>query len=131
MNKILGASLTTLFISLASLGCSRSSMLTVHDEVLVYPLPFDLAFLRTLEAIQEHKEWDLDWTDKEMGVISIRNMRYSSFADADRRQATLIVKRLNARETSIQLDPKSQSVVGGDEILSLIRVQLSREVGRR
>lgn len=120
-----------LFISLASFGCSRASILPVHDDVLVYPLPFDLAFLRTLEAIQDHKDWDLDWTDKEMGIISIRNMRYSSFADADRRQAFLIVKRLNSKETSVQFDPKTNAVVGGDEILSLIRSQLSREVARR
>lgn len=131
MNKILSSSLIGLFISLTSFGCAHKSIFPLHDEVLVYPLPFDLAFLRTLEAIQEHKDWDLDWTDKEMGIISIRNMRYSSFADADRRQAFLVVKRLNAKETSIQFDPKSQSVVGGDEILSLIRGQLSREVARR
>ena len=130
MNKISGSFLTALFISLASFGCAHSSFLPHHDEVLIYPLPYDLAFLRTLEAVQEHKDWDLDWTDKEMGVISIRNMRYSSFADADRRQAFLIVKRLNSKETSVQFDPKSQSVVGGDEILKLVRGALSREAGR-
>ena len=131
MKKILSFSVLTFLLSLASLGCARSSLLPVHDQVLVYPLPYDLTFLRTIEAIQAHSEWDLDWTDKEKGIISIRNMRYSSFADADRRQAILIVKRLNAHETSVQFDTKSQAVVGGDEILSLIRGQLSSETSRR
>ncbi len=114
-------------------GCAgnHSSLLPTHDEVLTYPLPYDLVYLRTLEAIQQNADWDLDWTDKEKGVISIRNMRYSSFADADKRQALLLVKRVNEKETTVQFDSSSQSVVGGDEVLSLIRGQLSREVSLR
>jgi len=131
MKKILSLCLVTLLLPLAGVGCSRSSVLPAHDEVLVYPLPYDLTFLKVMEAVQEHSEWDLDWTDKESGVISIRNMRYSSFADADQRQALLIVKRLNAKETSVQFDTKSRGIVGGDEILALIRGELSRELSRR
>lgn len=131
MRKIVNIVLTVCFLTGAFLGCKHNSLLPVNDEVLTYPLPYDLTFLRTLEAIQQHPDWNLDWTDKEKGIISIRNMRFSSYADADQREAILLVKRLSLHETAVQFDPKSQAVVGGDEILSLIRQSLSRELSQR
>lgn len=113
------------------MGCARSSALPVHDEVLVYPLPLDLTYLRTLEAIQTHPDWNLHQTDKEKGVIQIHNTRYSSFADAEKREATLILKRVDSGRTSVQFDENSRAVVGGDEILDLIRQYLAREVSLR
>lgn len=131
MKRIVNFFLILSLSSVVLLGCShRPSILPVHDEVLTYPLPFDLVFLRTLDAVQAHSDWELDLTDKEKGTIRLRNMRYSSFADADLRTATLLVKRAGSRETTIQLSPESQSVVGGDEILKLIRQYLSREVSQ-
>ena len=130
MKKMLNVFLTGLLL-IGVWGCAHDSVLPVHDEVLVFPLPYDLAFLRTLEAIQKHPDWDLDRTDKENGIIIIRNMRFSSYADADQRVATILVKRTDSRETSIEFDKKSQAVVGGDEILALIRQNLSREVSLR
>lgn len=113
-------------------GCAHSSsLLPVHDEVLVYPLPMDLAYLRTLEAVDSHADWELDRTVKEKGFIYLRNLRYSSFSDADRRTATLVLKRIGPHETSIALAPESQSVVGGDELLQLIKQYLSREESRK
>jgi hypothetical protein len=91
----------------------------------------DLTYLRTLEAVQAHPEWELDTTDKENGIISIRNLRYSSFVDADRRRATLILKQVGARETSVQFSSESQRVFGGKEIMSLIKQYLDREVATR
>lgn len=124
--------LMMLLFSLSFFGCARSStMLPLHDEVLVYPLPMDLAYLRTLEAVDLHSDWELDRTEKEKGLIYLRNLRYSSFADADRRTATLVLKQTGSHETSIQLAKESRSVVGGDELLDLIKQQLSREVSRQ
>ncbi|MBI4115791.1 MAG: hypothetical protein HY447_04350 [Candidatus Omnitrophica bacterium] len=131
MKRILSSLLLLGVFSLPLLGCSRASFLPSHAEVLVYPLPLDIVYLRTLDAVQAHPEWELEETDKEKGVIVLRNMRYSSFADADMRTATLLVKRVGPKESSIQLDPKSVAVVGGDEILSIVKVYLSREVGIR
>lgn len=107
------------------LGCAHSGVLPKYDEILVYPLPYDLTFLRVLEAVNSHPDWQPSWTDKEKGVIELHNVRYSSFADADQRSATLKVNRLGHHETSVQLAPKSQSVVGGDEILKIIKDFLS------
>lgn len=122
----------SLLFSLGLWGCARSSsMLPLHDEVLVYPLPMDLAYLRTLEAVDLHPDWELDRTLKEKGLIYLRNLRYSSFSDADRRTATLVLKPIGPHETSIQLAKESQSVVGGDELLDLIKQQLSREASRK
>lgn len=115
---------------LGGAGCTHSSrLLPVHNEVLVYPLPMDRTYLRTLEAVEAHPDWELDWTDKEKGIISVRNLRYSSFADADLRTALLVLKRLGPQKTSVQLDAKSQAVRGGDELLTLIKKYLSRETG--
>lgn len=118
-------------LSLGLAGCSgkSKSLLPVHDEVLVYALPLDLTYLRTVEAVNAHPDWEVDYTDKEKGLIVLRNMRYSSFADADLRTAVLVLKRVGPRETSVQFDLKSQAVRGGDEILDLIKQYLSREVG--
>lgn len=113
------------------MGCKKASLLPVHDEILVYPLPLDVTYLRTVDAVQRHPDWDLDWTDKEKGLIGIYNQRFSSFADADERSAILVVKRVNDREASVRFDPKSISIVGGDEILGLIKQHLSSEVDKR
>ena len=124
--------LAIIFLLLFSFGCKREeAVLQPHDEVLVYSLPMDLAFLRVVEAAEVHPDWEPDWTDKEKGIIHLRNVRYSSFADADRREATLLVQHRGPEGITIQLDPQSQSVVGGDEILNLIRKALSEEAARR
>ena len=110
-------------------GCrEKSSLLPSWDEVLVYPLPYDLTYLRTMEAADSHPDWELDYTEKGTGMIKIHNQRYSSFADADLRYATLIVKRLEYNKSSVEFAPNSRAVVGGDEILKLIKKALSDEV---
>lgn len=124
--------LIAMLSSLAFFGCASSSaMFPVHEEVLVFPLPVDLVYLRTLEAVDLHPDWELDRTFKEKGLIYLRNLRYSSFADADRRTATLVIKRIGSRETSIQFAPDSQTVVGGGELLALIKRHLSGEPSRK
>jgi len=102
-------------------------MIPIHDEVIVCPLPFDRAFLRIMEAVDAHPEWDLELSDKENGILKIRNYRYSSYADVDQRMATLLVKRLGSRRTSVAFDKDSRAVVGGDEVLKLIKQYLALE----
>lgn len=132
MKRLFNSGLIVILFSFHLLGCagSSSSLLPVHDEVLTYPLPLDLMYLRTVEAIQTSPDWEIDFTDKEKGLIYLRNLKYSSFSDADLRTATLVIKRIGPRETSVQLDAKSQAVRGGDDILNLIKRSLSREVGQ-
>lgn len=124
--------LAALFLLGSLQGCARvDAVRAVHDEVLVYRLPYDLAFLRTLEAVDEHPDWELGWTDKEKGIIFIRNLRYSSFSSADQRKATVILKRIHEDETSVELAPDSQSLIGIEEVLALIKESLSRELQLR
>ncbi|GEM_PF-738759 len=113
-------------------GCAGSKKpVQVYDEVLAFSLPFDLVYLRSMEAVQKHGNWDIERTDKEKGQIYIKNKRYSSYADADLRKGLLVVKRISAKETTVQIDPEFQSVVGGDEVLSLIKHYMAPEVERR
>lgn len=121
-----------LFLAGGLAGCAHDSpLLPVHKEVLVYPLPFDLVYLRTLETADLHPDWEPDYTLKEKGLIYLRNVRYSSFADADRRNVTIVVKRIGRRETSVSLAPESQAVAGAGELLTLIKENLSREAALR
>ena len=128
MRKLATSFLILLVMASGFYGCKKSSVLPSWDEVLVYPLPYDLTYLRTMEAVDSHPDWELDYTEKEAGIIKIHNQRYSSFADADLRYATLMVKRLEHNKSSVEFAPESQAVVGGDEILKLIKKTLSDEV---
>ena len=133
MKRILMSCLIASFTVLAGTGCqhSKASLLPVHDEVLVYPLPFDLVYLKTLEAVDTHPDWELDYTVKEEGIIGIHNQRYSSWADADLRSAKLVVKRLGHHKSSVEFAPDSQAIVGGDDVLKLVKQSLSSEVAKR
>lgn len=111
-------------------GCSSigRQLLPLHDEVLLYDLPFDLTYLRTMEALESHPDWELETTDKEKGLIMVRNINYSQFSDADKRRAVFWIKRVSRRETSVRLAPESQHVIGGDKLLELIAKHVSREL---
>lgn len=132
MKQLLGILPVLIFLAGGLAGCSHSApLLPVHKEVLVYPLPFDLVYLRTLEAMDLHPDWEPSYTVKEKGLIYLRNVRYSSFADADRRDVTVVVKRIGRRETSVQLASESQAVAGAGELLTLVKENLSREAALR
>lgn len=133
MKKVFIPLMVLFFLSLAGGGCrTTSSVVKVdHKEVLDFPLPFDLVYLRTIEAINEDPDWELDFTDKEKGYIVLHNQNFSSFDDADLRTAKLIVKRLAYQRTTVELAPESRGVSGGDTILGLIKKHLTFEVERR
>ena len=123
-------SLAVLILGLGLMsGCSTSQkVFPVHDEVLSYKLPYDLTYLRALEALENVSGWELEETEKEKGYITVRNVAYSRFDDADKRRATFLLKRVAREETSIELAPQSQRVVGGDDLLKRISQYLSREL---
>ena len=110
-------------------GCAvGKKILPVHDDVLIYPLAYDLVYLRTLDALQTLPEWELDLTEKEKGIISVRNVNYGQLGDADKRTAVFFIKRVDRDQTSIQLAPQSQQVSGGDKLLQRIAQYMSREL---
>lgn len=110
-------------------GCAaKKPLLPVHDEILVYPLPYDLTYLRTLDALMNVQGWDLEVTDKENGLIRVRNIDFTGLDDSDQRIADFIVKRVNKDESSIELARESQQVMGSGDLMKAVSVQLNREV---
>ena len=110
-------------------GCAQDQkLLPKHDEVLIYQRPYDLVYLRTLEALQLHKDWELDETEKETGVLIVRNMAYTQLGDADKRQIIFHVNSVGKGVTSVSIDPKSQQVLGGDQLLQLISEYMAHEL---
>ncbi|HTL46654.1 MAG TPA: hypothetical protein VL688_01190 [Verrucomicrobiae bacterium] len=115
-------------VALAGCASTKDKLLPAHDEVLIYQLPFDLTYLRTLEAVENVGGWELEETEKEKGLIKVRNIDFGSFEDADIRTATLLITRMNRNETSVSLAEYSQHVKDGDVLLKRISQYLSREV---
>ena len=117
------------FLALNHFACAaRPSFLPAHDEVLIYSLPFDLVYLRTLEALELDPDWDLEETEKEKGTIRVRNVNFTQFADQDKRTAVFLVKRISRGKTSVELAPESQRVLGTDRLLQLVSQHVSREL---
>ena len=118
-----------LALGLGVAGCNTvGKALPPNDEVLVYPLSYDLAYLRTMEALDAVDHWQLEETDKEMGIIKVRDTNYSSLDDADLRVITFLIKRVNRGTTSVSIDPASQKVYGGAELIRAVSAALAREV---
>ena len=94
--------------------------LPVYDRVLVYERPYDYTFLKTIEALNTFPEWVLEETDKNKGLIVIRNTQYGHLFDRDKWVARFNIKRLDKRKTSVSLDPSSQRLEKGGELLNRI-----------
>lgn len=112
----------------ASACKSKPKILSAHDEVLVYELPYDLVYLRAFEALENVDGWEIEETEKETGTIRVRNTSYSRLDDADLRLVTVQVKRLGRGQTTVALAPESQRVIGGGDLLERISRYVSREL---
>ena len=124
-------SVLMLALGISFAGCAAGKKIfPLHDEVLKVHLPYDLTYLRTEEALERIPGWELEMTEKEKGVIVVRNINYSTWDDADKRNATFWLKRIGPRETSIQLAPESQRVLGGGDLLEQITHYLDNELNK-
>ena len=118
-----------LILGLGFAGCNTvGEVLPPNDEVLVYKLPYDLTYLRTMEALNSEGTWQLEETDKEKGTISVRDTNYSRLDDSDLRVITFVVKRVDRGTTSVSIDTESQKVFGGKKLLEAIGGALGREI---
>ncbi len=127
MKKILSVMMLAL-VTLGFAGCnSIGEVLPPNDRVLVYELPYDLTYLRTMEALDNHANWELQETDKENGTISVRDTNFSSLDDADLRVIEFLVKRVDRSTTSVSIAPGSQKVYGGADLLDAVAAALGRE----
>lgn len=106
----------------------KHALLPKHEEVLIYDLPFDLTFLRTMEALQINRDWELQRTEKERGIISVFNRGgYSRFGDQDKYAITFLVKRITRDRTSVSIAPEDQRVPGGGKLLENIASVLGQQ----
>ena len=127
--KIFSQIALILMLSLGLVGCNTvGKMLPPNDRVLVYPLPYDLTYLRTMEILDTTSDWQLEETDKEKGTIRVRDTNYSRFDDSDLRVITFLVKRVDRGTTSVSIEPESQKVLGGKKLLEAVDATLSHEV---
>jgi hypothetical protein len=117
-----------MILGLGLLGCNTvGKVLPPNDKVLVFDLPYDLTYLRTMEAVDSNGDWQLEETDKEKGLITVRDTNYSRLDDSDLRVITFLVKRMDPGVTSVSIDSKSQKVFGGKKLLDAIGEALGRE----
>jgi MFS superfamily sulfate permease-like transporter len=118
-----------LMLGLGLAGCNTvGKVLPPNDEVLTYKLPYDLTYLRTLEALNSVGAWELEETDKEKGWVRVRDTNYSRLDDSDMRVITFVIKRMDRQTTSVSIDPKSQKVYGGKKLLEVVGEALGREI---
>lgn len=115
-------------LSLAGCSSPHKELAPSHDEVLRYSLAYDLAYLRTVEALENITGWELLETEKEKGIIRVYNHQMGRLDDPDSRMATILVKRVNRNETTIEFAPYSRRVAGGKEMFRIISEYLSREL---
>lgn len=106
----------------------QKKILPKHNEVLVFDLAFDLVYLRTLEALENVEGWELEETEKEKGIIRVRNVAYAQISDRDEQLATIQINRISRTQTSAQLSEDSQHLLGGEDLLKTISDFVSREL---
>ena len=113
----------SLCLVISLMGCSFKGQLSevpAYDQVLVYDRPYDYTFLKTIEALNTFPEWVLEETDKNKGLIVIRNTQYGHLFDKDKWVARFNIRRLDKRKTSVSLDPSTQRIQQGGELLKRI-----------
>jgi hypothetical protein len=92
----------------------------IHDRVLVYERPYDYTFLKTIEALNTFPEWVLEETDKNKGLIVLRNTEYGHLFDREKWVVRFNIRRLDKRKTSVSLESDSQRAEKGGEFLDRI-----------
>lgn len=113
-------------VGLAITGCAHGKrVLPVHDDVLIYPLAYDLTYLAVVEALTAVPGWDLEYTLKEDGVVQVRNVNYSGINKEDQRVIAFVVKRLGRNQTSVEIDKRHQRIIGGKTLLKAINKKVS------
>ena len=109
------------FILLALVsGCSSVKEYPKFDQVLVYEKPYDYTYLKTLEALNTFSGWTLEETDKNKGLIVLRNTEYGNLFDRDKWVVRFNVVSLGRKKTSVSIDSVSQRNEMGGELLDRV-----------
>ncbi|MDP3920906.1 MAG: hypothetical protein Q8R76_08895 [Candidatus Omnitrophota bacterium] len=121
-------------LSISATGCQtlrnevQSKVLPANAEALRYELPYDLTYLRTMEALEGVDGWELESTEKTQGILRVYNTQFRAYDDADQRSVTVLVTRDTSKFTVVTLAPQSQHVLGGGKLLEAINFHVSREL---
>ena|SRR3989338_1734614 len=121
-NQFLIPSVTILILAV-SVGCAQVEKVKSlsgapgTDRILLYDRPYDFTYLKTIEALGATRGWILEQTDKEKGLIVMRNTQYGNLFDKDKSVAYFRVKRVSRTQTSVELEPRSRHVVDGEQML--------------
>ncbi len=95
------------FLVFSSSGCSSLSWRSGEYPIYHYEQPYDLIYLNALESLDREDLWIMQYTDKNTGIIEVRQMNYGSLFGGDRQKARFVVKRVGRLETSVELDTSS------------------------
>ncbi len=124
------------FVLMASAGCAslkkcgaKCDEKVVYDQVLTYDKPYDYVYMKTLFALNDYPNWLLDETDKEKGIIVLRDIQFGHMFDRDKWLVRVSIKRINIKETSVSLTPETQECPEGGKILDRID-QVMKIVGK-
>lgn len=120
MNQKIMASIVAFLAFISSAGCSSLKDFPRYDQELVYDQPYDYTYLRTLEALNTVSGWTLEETDARKGLIVLRNTQYGHLFEKDKWIARFTVKSLARTKTSVALEPSSQQLEQGGELLERI-----------
>ncbi len=101
-------------------GCASLKPKHLEYPVYVYEQPFDLVYLRAYETLDANNDWVPDHTDKANGIIEFRSLQYGNLFDLDKQHAYFVVKMVDRKHTSVELDP-SQSKCQDDSCLELLK----------
>jgi hypothetical protein len=122
-----------LAVALANSGCVAKLLETGtknpvirYNDILVYEKPFDYTYLGVVKAVDRVPGWRLSNTDKMKGVVTARNEEYEDLFDKDKREITVLVKRIDRKRTSVELAPESQTMLGARVMLQAIQQNLGR-----
>ncbi len=85
---------------------------SIRYMVYTYEQPFDLVYLRAIETLDTNDDWAFSYTDKETGVIALRNMNYENWFGMDRQYVRFVVRHVSQTETSVEIDPSASQCKG-------------------
>lgn len=99
-------------VAVALSGCVTTMTETVvHDELFTYDMPFDRTYLMVLDAIETIPSWQLESTNMKDGLVVVRE------PGAGGEQAILMLRRVNKKQTTLELARPSQRIPNAGSLL--------------
>jgi len=117
-----------LFGSISFSACQKvkHAVLPVYDEVLVFDHAIDFTYLRVLDSILDEPDWTLHETNQKEGFLVAVNERFpDAFAPIDQRMVSFQLTQVSRGQTTVQVTPSTQTVVGVKDLLQAIQIHVN------